>query len=102
MVPPTGVFEAICNSFVSMPAPCKEYFHIPTPITPTIKKERHVWVVVTAVIFLALFAVIVFVCYRKYLRRELRKQMLQDVNMAVAQYIQFKDAEEKDTSLGVQ
>jgi len=98
LIPAHGVFEAICESFNKMPEVCigqldqafdeSVYYEPPT--------KRHMPVVGTALIFLAVFSFFVFCCYRRYLKREMYKQMVRDVNIAVSQYIAFKDEDEKD------
>jgi len=103
LIPPQGLFEAICESFTEMPQVCVNYFRgnalddpsildpIPVPI-----KKTHLSVILAAIIFLFMFGLFVCIFYRRYLRRELHKQMIRDVNVAVSQYIAFKDAEDKE------
>jgi hypothetical protein len=83
-----------------MPKTCREYFHMPDAMTsyPGGLRRSHLGIIISAVIFLILFTLIVTVCYRRWLKRELRRQMLKDVNVAVAQYIAFKDADEREPS----
>jgi hypothetical protein len=100
VLPPTGIFEAICTTFKTMPKTCREYFHMPETIHhyPGGLRRSHLGIIISAVIFLIVFVLIVVFCYRRWLKRELRRQMLKDVNVAVAQYIAFKDADDRESS----
>jgi len=93
LVPSNGVFEAVCESFNQMPDVCFGQFDI-SIYNPAIPKT-HGPVIAAAIGFLIVFSFFVFCCYRRYLKREMYKQMVRDVNIAVSQYIAFKDEDEK-------
>lgn len=93
MVPSISVFQAICESFNTMPEACVPIFKMETGDTAIQMRDGTAQVVFASVIFLILFAFIVFTCYRRYLRRILHKEMVRDVNIAVSQYIAMSDNE---------
>lgn len=100
LIPASGVAEAICESFQDMPRYCTEDIGLTVDTVPNkIMHSNHAMIAIASVVFLIFFAFFVFFCYRQYLRRELRKQMVRDVNIAVSQYIAFKDeGHERETS----
>jgi len=83
-----------------MPRYCTEDIGLTVDTVPNkIMHSNHAMIAIASVVFLIFFAFFVFFCYRQYLRRELRKQMVRDVNIAVSQYIAFKDeGHERETS----
>jgi len=95
LVPAKGVFEAVCESFTSMPDVCFGEFDV--SIYNPVTNKTHGPVIGAAIAFLIVFSLFVFCCYRRYLKREMYKQMVRDVNIAVSQYIAFKDDDEKGT-----
>jgi len=94
LIPSQGVFEAICESFTDMPKVCRRVLHRPD------QERSHAPILVSALVFLVFFALFVFCCYRRYLKREMYKQMVRDVNIAVSQYIAFKETDTNDEEKG--
>jgi len=94
LVPSLGVFEAICETFKDMPKVCRITLREPAP-PPT-----NAPILISALVFLVFFALFVFCCYRRYLKREMYKQMVRDVNIAVSQYIAFRETDTNDEQKG--
>jgi len=93
LIPGEGLFEALCESFNKFPAFCEGKFDTTNNVSPI--NHRHFPVFGAALIFLIVFSVFVCICYRRHLKREMYKQMIRDVNIAVSQYIAFKDEDER-------
>lgn len=78
-----------------MPNVCQQYLHIPNTETPS-----YVPVLISAFLFLMLFGVFVCCFYRRFLKRDMYKQMVRDVNIALSQYIAFKENGEENENHG--
>jgi len=107
LFPPVAIFEAICYSFEDFPQPCKDMFDpdvYVNPLKPIEKGElpggSTTTLIVATGIFLIFFAFFAVCCYKRYIKREMSRQMMKEVDVAVAQYMAFKDTDEepKDTS----
>mmetsp|Transcript_4730 Transcript_4730/g.3926 ORF Transcript_4730/g.3926 Transcript_4730/m.3926 type:complete len:191 (-) Transcript_4730:29-601(-) len=96
LVPIDGVYEALCESFNSMPPNCVRYFNQDrsTPGIIIAPNSEHASVLIAAGVLIILFGFFLFCCYRRYLKRELRSQMARDVQFAVGQYVEFKEDKE--------
>ena len=74
-----------------MPAVCRHYIVETTATGGHAPQSSHAPLIISAMIFLVFFALFIFCCYRRHLKREMYKQMVRDVNVAVSQYIAFKE-----------
>lgn len=81
MTPAKGVFEAICESFSDMPPACRQALHM-----PAIYNVSSAPLIIGVVIFIVVFVLIVFCCYRRVLRKEMYNQIQKDVSVMVQQY----------------
>jgi len=88
-----GVFEAICETFTKMPAVCKQYLGVSSTEPP-----NNLPILISAGMFLLLFTVFVCCCYRRFLKKDMYKQMVRDVNIALSQYIAFKENDEVENA----
>ena len=77
-----------------MPKVCRIALNEPAP------SRSNAPILISALVFLVFFALFVFCCYRRYLKREMYKQMVRDVNIAVSQYIAFRETDTNDEQKG--
>lgn len=76
-----GVFEAICESFENMPTVCRQALHM-----PAIYSVSSAPLIIGLVIFVVVFVLIIFCCYRRVLRKEMHSQIQKDVSVMMQQY----------------
>mmetsp|Transcript_9922 Transcript_9922/g.8452 ORF Transcript_9922/g.8452 Transcript_9922/m.8452 type:complete len:222 (-) Transcript_9922:71-736(-) len=82
LIPPTGVFETVCESFTNMPESCTKYFNALTngeentfddPMKILVSNDHHINVGVAAAAVLVIFACFVCLCYRRHLQTEMKR-----------------------------
>jgi len=93
LLPASNVFEAVCESFDDMPPPCLDYFNVGG--SPGPKSLKSVYVAAFfCMLFITLF---LFICYRRFLKIQLNKEIQLQLNATVSQYFALNEGSEKDT-----
>jgi len=97
--PASHVFAAICEGFTEMPASCSAYMDSnSTGSTTTIYKKRSVkYILAVCVVGLLVLAFFLFCCYKRYLKKQIAKELSLKANTAVSEYFAMHEAGERDT-----
>ena len=80
-----------------MPQPCRTYFESQGHHYRMRRKRSVKWILGGSIICLILLAFFLFCCYRRYLKRQITRELSLKANTAVSEYFAMHDAGEKDT-----
>lgn len=95
--PVSHVFAAICEGFSESPESCETYKES-TKSVPIIHRKRSVkYILAICIVGLIFFAFFLFCCYKRYLKKQIAKELSLKANTAVSEYFAMHEAGEKDT-----
>jgi hypothetical protein len=93
VIPASHVFEAVCDGFFNPPDICKQHL----ASIRRYRKRSVKYIVIVCVVGIAVVAFFLFFCYRRYLKRQIARELSLKANTAVSEYFAMHEAGEKDT-----
>mmetsp|Transcript_10367 Transcript_10367/g.11801 ORF Transcript_10367/g.11801 Transcript_10367/m.11801 type:complete len:471 (-) Transcript_10367:137-1549(-) len=101
VLPVTNVVEAICEDFSPMPAPCVEILNRKkSDVIFDEPEDVDLFGIVLWITFIAaIFLVLALFFYRRWIRRELMRDLNNQLNARISEYMAMQD-EEKHTAKG--